>query len=256
MAILLPAFAGLIVARRLIPALLPLLADGGLRALNFRGEGVSVGYGAGLALVGGVGAFALGSEPLAGAIFAFAFLGLLDDVLGNRSTGGLRGHLGALGRGTLTTGAIKAVVGAAVALAIASRLAPTPMDTVVDGLLIALWANALNLLDVRPGRALKAFLPLGLGALSLPGAEAFAPLWGAAIGGWPTDLGTRGMMGDVGSNTLGAALGMMATTAPLDVRVGLVALLLLFHLYTEHHSISTFIEQHPGLRRLDEWGRT
>ena len=41
------------------------------------------------------------------ACFAFAFLGLLDDLLGTEADRGFRGHLLALRRGRLTTGALK-----------------------------------------------------------------------------------------------------------------------------------------------------
>ena len=67
-------------------------------------------------------------------------------------------HLTALARGRLTTGAVKAVGGLAAGLAAGFILHPgRPAAIVLDALLIALTANLLNLLDLRPGRCLKGF---------------------------------------------------------------------------------------------------
>lgn len=249
------AAAAFAATRLVLPAVLPLLRSGGLTARNFGGESIPVGYGLVPALLGAAGAGFLGMLSLSGALLGFAFLGLLDDVLGDRSAGGFRGHIGELRRGRLTSGAVKAIGGAVLALAIAAGIGGGLLGVMVDGLLIALWANALNLLDVRPGRTLKAFLALATASFFLPGSPALAPLWGSALGAWPTDLGARGMLGDTGSNALGAGIGVMATGLPLSVRLGLVILLLLFHQYTEHHSVTSLIERHPVLRQLDQWGR-
>src|SRR5205823_4150214 len=74
-----------------------------------------------------------------------ALLGLVDDLRSGPERG-LRGHLGS---GRTTTGVLKAVGIPALALA-ATR-------TLSGATLVSLSANTLNLLDTRPGRALKAF---------------------------------------------------------------------------------------------------
>ena len=66
-------------------------------------------------------------------------------------------------------------------------------------LLVGLAANALNQLDTKPGRALKAYV---LAALPLR-----APLVPAVLLA-PYDLREMAMLGDAGSNALGALLGL------------------------------------------------
>ena len=82
----------------------------------------------------------------------------------------MRGHLGALRAGRVTSGLVKAVgvVARAVsppAVAAAQPAAPRYRRRVAETLLaggaIAGTANLVNLLDLRPGRALKAGLLLG-----------------------------------------------------------------------------------------------
>ena len=78
-------------------------------------------------------------------------------------------------------------------------------------LVVTLATNLFNLLDLRPGRAVKAFVLLGAGlvvgewSLDLVGALG---LWIAPIlvaGAY--DLRERAMLGDSGSNVVGAVAG-------------------------------------------------
>src|SRR5690606_35669277 len=101
------------------------------------------------------------------AVGAAGALGAVDDFAERGASKGLRGHLGALRRGEVTTGALK-VLGIPAASVVAAALlrtdARTPVgrlaDAVLAGGVIAGTANLLNLLDLRPGRALKAGLVL------------------------------------------------------------------------------------------------
>ena len=102
-------------------------------------------------------------------------------------------------------------------------------------------ANAVNQLDTRPGRALKAYL---LAAIP-PG----APLRPAVLLA-PYDLREMVMLGDSGSNALGALLGL-GSVSRLSERgrwtaVGLLAGLTLLGEIT---SLGDLIERTPGLRR-------
>ena len=136
------------------------------------GPAYAVGAATGAALLGG------GPAPVLATTTAAA-LGALDDLAGDSSSKGLRGHLGALARGEVTTGAVKVLGLALTGLATAALVdrgergprggdGPSALDTLVGGAVVAGTANLLNLLDLRPGRALKATLALGAGAGQRP----------------------------------------------------------------------------------------
>lgn len=195
----------------------------------------------------------------------FGLLGLADDLWGSRAVGGFRGHIGALLRGRPTTGSVKLLGGGAVALAAAWMLPRQyPWELVLDALLIALSANALNLLDVRPGRALFGFALLALptfttiaarygpNGLPLTGGVLLGAVALAAAIEWLPDTRGRVMMGDIGSNLLGAVAGLAAAMElPLWGRVLLLLLLLALNLTAERSSLSQIIERSPFLRAID-----
>jgi Glycosyl transferase family 2 len=171
-------------------------------------------------------------------IAGVAALGLADD-LWSGSERGFRAHLRAGG----TTGVLKAVGIPALALATTRSLR--------SALLVSLSANALNQLDTRPGRALKAFLA---GALLVRGpARAYAPI---AVLLAPYDLREMTMLGDAGSNALGAVLGYgsVATFTARGQRLAIAALAGLT-VIGELRSLGELIERTPGLSRLDRLGR-
>ncbi len=198
--------------------------------------------------------------PVAAGVAAFAALGLLDDLWGSREFGGIRGHVRALLRhGRLTTGLVKMAGGGLAGVAIGWWIAPRPGEALLNGAVIALAANLVNLLDLRPGRALKAF---AFGALVLAGAGGWAS-WPAlfvvalpAALYAPFDLRARAMMGDTGANALGAALGV---TAALHLgfagRIGVLAVLAGLHVLSEFVSFSAAIERSHVLRWVDRLGR-
>ncbi len=227
---------------------------------NFRAVPVVVGIGLLPVLIGALWALAVGlaGAPwgllVAVAAVAFGLLGAIDDRLGDRSHGGLGGHLGALRRGRVTTGALKALGGGVIAVAVAWWWGGGLFAIAVHALLIALSANAINLLDVRPGRALKLAVPLLVLATITSGAP-WAGLAGGAIAVLPEDLAGRGMLGDLGANALGAGVGVaLGTFGPLAEAVALL-LLVALHIYTERHSLSLLIDRHPLLRAIDGWGQ-
>lgn len=195
------------------------------------------------------------------AVVGYALLGLVDDLVGDRRQQGFLGHGRALLRGELTTGGVKLIAGGALAFALVSAAArDDAARLVLDGLLVALAANLANLLDRRPGRAIKAaaaaYLPLlvvaGTGAAGI----AAAPFMGCALGLLPDDLRERLMLGDAGANALGAGLGLVAvlTVGPDARTITLVAVAAL-NVVAELVSFTAVIERVPALRRIDEWGR-
>ena len=118
-----------------------------------------------------------------------AAIGLADDLWSGPERG-FRAHLGA----GATTGMLK-LVGIPLYALVRTR-------SLSGALLVGLAANAVNQLDTRPGRALKAF---GLGTLLLGTAPKRAVA--AAVLLAPYDLREMAMLGDAGSNALGAVLG-------------------------------------------------
>jgi hypothetical protein len=118
-------------------------------------------------------------------------------------------------------------------------------------ILVGLAANAVNQLDTRPGRALKAF---GLGALFLGGAPRKAVAAAVLIA--PYDLKEMAMLGDAGSNALGAVLGFSSVELLTGrSRWSAIGALSLLTLIGERRSLGSAIESTPVLRALDRLGR-
>jgi len=194
-----------------------------------------------------------------------AAFGLVDDLAEDTSTRvkGLRGHLGALAEGRLTTGGLKvlgigatALVGAAVGTRRRGGAAGHLLDVAVNGALVAGTANLVNLLDLRPGRALKASAALSLPVSAGTAGAATGVLLGAAAVAAPGDLGERDMLGDGGANALGALVGAQwAFGAPRPVRLAALAAVVGLTLASERVSFSAVVERTPWLRRADGWGR-
>lgn len=201
--------------------LLDALAAVGPLAVNHRGRR--------LPLVGWLAA--LRRDP---AVSAIAALGLADDLW----TGGERGFREHLASGR-TTGILKL---AGIPLVALWRTRSLPGAVLVAG-----CANLANQLDTRPGRALKAYLaaalwldaPLGLAVLILP-----------------YDLRERVMLGDAGSNALGAMVGFKSVgrfhgRGRWGAAAGVVAL----NLLGERRSLGELIERTPVLSQIDRLGR-
>jgi Glycosyl transferase family 2 len=201
--------------------LLDLVAAAGPLAINHRGNRLPlVGW-----LVG------LRRDP---AVTAIAALGLVDDLWSGDERG-IRAHLAA-GR---TTGVLK-LAGIPLVGLVATR-------SVSGGLLVAGWANLMNQLDTRPGRALKAY---ALAAVALG-----APLKPAVLLG-PYDLRERVMLGDAGSNGLGALLGLKSVERIHGWgRWAAVVAIAGLNVVGERRSLGDIIEKTPLLRELDAWGR-
>lgn len=250
------------------------LQDHGITATNYRGQNIPVGlgmylwllsmcYGGMLLLVGRVHNDADKSVILLYllAISAVFIAGWLDDTVGDRTTKGFRGHWRALIReGRLSTGLGKAVVACAAA-ALWVLVGPLPKDWVVQAIawgVIILCTNALNLLDVRPGRAWKGAMLLQLLAVASPlGWLYTAPLWIACPALLGKDLSGAAMLGDSGANVLGFACGIAIVSAvPLWGQGVLLVLLIVMHAIAEWRSLSELIERHRLLRLLDQLGRS
>lgn len=288
--------------RMLVPSL---EASPKANTTNYRGTTVFYGLGivwlvwAGCAIVGGVALASL--EPrtplavltLAGPLALVAFaLGAVDDAYGSSADRGFRGHLRAMARGRLTTGGLKLVGMGAASLVVAAIVsgaatagqapgAPSqPLQRVAVTLLaaasIALTSNLVNLLDLRPGRAIKGYGVLAvLGSVStgmlLMGASAGLSVQerllatvalaifvlGPVIAVWPHDISARGMLGDAGANPMGAVAGLLIVAGlPWWGVAAYFAIVLALNLASERVSFSAVIEGNPLLKRVDMLGRT
>ncbi|MEU7575389.1 hypothetical protein [Micromonospora sp. NPDC049240] len=279
---LLTVGAGVLAARYALREVRTSPSAPALERTNYRGRTVTLAAGPALAVgAATAGALGAGSAP-AGAAALLAgvgagAVGLYDDVVGARpeqkAAKGFAGHLAALREGRVTAGLVKvagvgaAGLGAAALLAADRRVAAHPrrqragafgrgVDVLLGAGVVAGTANLVNLLDLRPGRALKSGLLLGAPLSTGPHGGIAAGALGAAAGLLRDDLGERVMVGDSGANALGALLGvsLAARTGPLG-RAGVLAVLAALTAASEKVSFTQVIHRTPGLRHLDELGR-
>lgn len=249
-------------------------APRGWRRTNYRGRTVSLGGGI-AATTGTIAAAATGGGTARTATAAAlvtagaAGFGLIDDRdpdPGNAR--GLRGHLRALARGQVTTGALKLFGIPALSLVAAALLERADrhhggpvrrsLDVLTSGALIAGTANLINLFDLRPGRALKATTLIAAPLAVLPGppGRLGAGACGVVAAAWPDDLGERTMLGDTGANALGALVGTgLALVPSAAVRAGALTGVVALIVLSEKVSYSAVIDRTPLARAVDRWGR-
>jgi UDP-N-acetylmuramyl pentapeptide phosphotransferase/UDP-N-acetylglucosamine-1-phosphate transferase len=285
----LPLILSVVVAALVVPAVVRALRDQGFVTANYRGAtlpfptGMAIPVAAMLALIplalvqelGDVTVFKPGAYPAVVYVLGVALLGLVDDFVGSgvfdartleragqgeAAPRGWRGHGRAILGGGFSTGAAKAAGSLGLALfALSGQHRDAGEYLVAVGVLV-LATNVFNLLDLRPGRSAKVLILLGA-ALSL-GAWDATGLWtvglflGPLLVLLPFDLRERGMLGDTGSNAIGAVAGLwlVATLSTTGQAIAL-AVMLLVNVYGEFRSISALIERTPGLRQLDSLGR-
>jgi len=254
------------------------LRDAGLVRTNYRGAALAFPLGAILATVALVALAPLavlndraGLDLLAPELrrwlpylLGVAFVGFLDDALGQGEEAatprGWRGHWGALREGRLSTGAIKAIGAVALAAYVVSGQGLATWRYVADVVLLVLATNLGNLLDLRPGRAEKALALLGAGlclvAWTLLPIELLGIFAGPVLVGARLTLGERAMLGDTGSNLIGAIAGVwLLTVLSPDARLVALGVVAVLTVYGELRSISATIEKVPPLRWLDSIGR-
>ena len=168
---------------------------------NFHGVTVSLRGGvamAGASVASAAVASALSDQPraaLGGVVASLGggLAGYIDDVDqgahdGGKVAKGLKGHLGALAHGQVTTGVIKIAGIGASALAAsalvgskATSVGGKVADLALNTVLIAGTANLANLLDLRPGRALKATVLVAAPLSYFSCAAAKTPASGASV---------------------------------------------------------------------------
>jgi len=269
---------GVALALLVVPAGVRGLRDAGLVRENYRGARLAFPLGAVLATAALVALAPLAILDDRGDLdlldpelrrwlpylLGVAFLGFLDDSLGRGETvdapRGWRGHARALREGRLSTGAIKAIGALALAAYVVSGRGLESWRYLADIALLILATNAFNLLDLRPGRAEKGLALLGaglcLGAWTVAPLELLGIFAGAILVGARFTLGERAMLGDTGSNLVGAVAGVwLLTTLGGSGRLVALAAIVALTFYGELRSISKAIESVPPLRWLDSLGR-
>lgn len=266
--LILLAFAT-IITLFLIPFLSQLLMEGSMMKENYRGELIPLGMGIGIIPVMLFSTLAqvliLRSTHSFTYLFLFAlavtsFIGALDDMLGNRDTLGFKGHVGALFKGKITTGGLKLILGGMTSLLVSLWLSHNILIVLINLLLLGLMTNLLNLLDLRPGRAIKFFILIDIVILFSGIARELmlqlVSLLGFGLGYLPFDLKAKGMLGDVGANPLGMALGIgVVYSFGTGVKLIILFLLFLIHLIAERYSLTELIKKNHVLNFLDELGR-
>lgn len=184
--------------------------------------------------------------------------GRWDDLRGDERERGFKGHLRAMGRGALTGGVLKILAGAVAGL-LAGGVVAHGWAILETGVLVALTANVVNLLDRAPGRAGKVTIAVGA-PLAVLGSVGWtlgaAGIMGALVACLPADLRARAMLGDAASNPIGGVLGLgLALSLGRPGRLAAIAVLVLLTALSERYSFSQAIERVAFLRALDHLGR-
>ncbi|MEG6522606.1 hypothetical protein [Desulfotomaculum sp. 1211_IL3151] len=259
-----------IIARLILTSILRLITEAGYVRPNFRGDQIPVGVGllfflsalipTGVLIFLDEDTYQLGGLLYLFVLGSMTLLGMTDDIFGSRADSGLKGHLKKMLRGELTTGGLKLVTGGIMSLVVAVNISNHWLEVITNTLVIALSVNAINLLDLRPGRAGKGYL-LAVGMLLLASWPANHLVWGVITAGallayLPSDLKARAMMGDTGSNALGASIGITSVLVlPENLKIGYLLFLIAFHIFTEKYSLTKVIERNKMLNFLDQLGR-
>lgn len=269
----LPFLFALLAALAVTPPTLRALVDGGFTRANYRDRqlpfpgGVAVLAAVVLALVplgalrqlSGAKVFYPQMDLIVVYALGIAFLGLVDDMLAGPSRG-WRGHGAALLTGGFSTGVLKAVGALGLAAYALSGRGYSDGRYVLSVAVLVLATNLFNLLDLRPGRSVKGLVILGalltLGAMQLRQPLALGLFLAPVLVVGFYDLREQAMLGDTGSNLVGALAGLwlVLTLGTAGLAVALV-ILLAVTAYGEFRSISKLIERTPGLRELDSLGR-
>ena len=204
--------------------------------------------------------------PLLSGTCAF---GLFDDWVGDNYSRGFKGHFRELRHGHLTTGMLKCIGIGLLSLFTAISLY-NPSDplailrVICMALTIALFANLMNLFDLRPLRASKIYVVcvvICMITLLVSGRVEFGWLstlctllacLGPLFATWKFDAGEIAMLGDAGANTMGALVGfILSLTLPVWILIPLVVVLLAVNLLSERFSFSKIISHVPVLVRID-----
>ncbi|WP_202076748.1 hypothetical protein [Caldalkalibacillus salinus] len=193
-------------------------------------------------------------------LFPMLLIGWIDDHYGEERVKGLKGHFFyLLKQGKLSTGLLKALMGIALSFFVATLYSEALATVLFYTLLLSTSIHVSNLLDVRPGRSIKAFWIVCLFTISSLYAEhrlaILFPFLLSTFFLFEYDRRRKAMLGDTGANVLGGLAGVfLIQTHNLGLQMGSVMLFLFLSLFAERRSMTSYIEKTPWLSRLDRWG--
>lgn len=186
--------------------------------------------------------------------------GLLDDMAGNKGTQGFKGHFHSLLTGKLTTGFLKVIVTFIVVILLMTdnfgKLITA--EILINIAIVPLMSNFINLLDLRPGRAVKFFLVFSVILLifNVKLLIYFLPIFLFIPFYIKYEFKRQIMLGDCGATTLGAILGFGFTTINYPIfKTGLLIFLSFVTVLSEYISFTEIIKKYKILNWFDELGR-
>lgn len=270
--------SGFIGTSILIPFFKNMLVSSNLVRPNYKGEQIPVGMGIiflPMLIINSIFVLFITKSNIAYiymflfGIMSMFFAGIIDDTIGNRDVSGLGGHFRSLLKGNLTTGGFKALFGGFVGLMISVTVSRNIIEIIVNTLVIALSTNLMNLLDLRPGRAIKVYLVIMIGFFlgakdgvkdiinsKMEIRNMVMLMFPNVLSYFRSDLKAKSMMGDTGSNVLGISIGIIFVIwFSYKARVLWLLFLIFMHILTEKYSLTKIIENNKFLNKLDKLGR-
>ncbi len=194
-------------------------------------------------------------------VLSMGFAGVVDDLIGDIKVKGLVNHIKSTLRGKMTTGFLKALTGFLMSCIVSLGMTNSYIEFIVNVLIISLFANTLNLFDLRPGRAVKVFLAVSfiLLAASIGRLVEALPIIILNVAAWlyiRYDLKEVCMLGDTGANILGITLGYYSTLMlDFNFKLLVLAILVILNAISEKLSITEIIDRSRLLSYLDNMGR-
>lgn len=261
---------GFLLTFLMIPLFKGMLTEGDIVRPNYKGDMIPVSMGIVFIPMLTINAILLASVVrsienaayifiFVSAVFSMVFAGIMDDIIGNRNVSGLKGHFKSLFKGKLTTGGFKALFGGFIGILVSVFFSENLLELCLNTLVIALSTNLMNLMDLRPGRAIKVYLVIMIPMIiTLTGFVKVLPflLVPNVLAYFNEDLKARCMMGDAGSNVLGISIGiLMVMGYTNDVKIAWLIFLVLIHILTEKYSLTKIIENNKVLNFIDRLGR-
>lgn len=255
-----------LVTKFILPFIKSLLINAGAVRKNYLNHDIPIGLGM---------VFLFGTLP---SFFLFGFLfneerllvtllvltitllvGFIDDLLGNHSVKGIKGHfLRLIKDKELTSGALKAIVISTVSFFAVIYYWESSLQFVLNFFILILTTNTFNLLDARPGRTIKAYLLASILILIFfpQNSIMLVFIMASVLAYAPLDLKGKGMLGDAGSNFLGISLGLeLMFKLSVSGKIFITLFLVVLHIYTEKKSLTELIEKISFLKLIDNLGR-